>query len=121
MWTMLARDFLENELKLVQDRKMKRLKAAESGRGDSSIFERQITVIVELIENIENDFLHVLLKQRLNQIQDKISRLQELGTAANYRKLRSAREEKETLIELFKRWLIRLEQDQVFPLTNILI
>jgi|WetSurMetagenome_2_1015567.scaffolds.fasta_scaffold73074_3 hypothetical protein len=120
MWTMLARDFLENELKLVQDRKLKRLKVAEVSRVDSGIFERQIAVIVELIENIENDLLHVLLKQRLYQIRDKISQLQELGAAADFRKLRSAREEKETLTELFKRWLIRLEQDQLFPLTNIL-
>lgn len=120
MWTMLAKRFLENELRLVQNKKQKRLNAVEGGWGNKDIFERQIAVIVELIENIENDLLHVLLKQRLKKVQIQISRLQESGTTTDHHKLRSAQEEKETLTELFKRWIIQLEQDQVYPLTNIL-
>ncbi len=120
MWTVLARDFLENELSLIQNKKMRRLDAVEGSRIDSDIFERQMAVILELIQHIENDFLHVLLKQRLKQVQHQIIRLQELGREADHHKLWSAREEKETLTELFKRWIIRLEQDNVYPLTNIL-
>ncbi len=120
MWTVLAMNFLENELNLIQSKKMKRLDAAGGRRINSDIFEQQKAVILELIENIESDFLHVLLKQRLKQVQHQITRLQELGKELDHHKLWSAHEEKETLTELFKRWIIWLEQDNAYPITNIL-
>jgi len=120
MWTVLARDFLEDELNLIENKKMRRLDALGRSRIDSGIFEQQAAVILELIQHIESDFLHILLKKRLKQVQHQITRLQELGREADYHKLCSAREEKETLTELFKRWIIRLEQDSIYQLTNII-
>jgi hypothetical protein len=105
MRTGSAREFLEHELRLVQH-KTKGLSSGNISRpGKRQIYELQQDIIRELIETLGDDFLSNLLRTRLAAIQAHLSAAKEQGEHSNSQYIRSL-EEKETLSELIKRWLI---------------
>jgi hypothetical protein len=111
MWTGIAKNFLENELDLVERKSAKYFSQLENNRLTNAVYEYQQNVIIGLMDDIENDTLPVVLENHINNILDTISRLQKFGDQTGLQQLRLACEEKEILYELSKRWIIWLQQE----------
>jgi hypothetical protein len=111
MGTGIAKIFLENELDSVKLKSAKYFSQLDSNRLTNDVYKCQRNIIVGLINNIENDTLPMVLENRIKDVQDTIIRLQKLGNQTDLQELWLAREEREILYELSKRWIIWLQHE----------